>query len=384
MSLTATELLPRAAGAGVPVYRARLPDTERLLSYLKMIDDNRWYTNRGRLVFELERRLSLLLGSKTHSVITASSGTAAIEGAILAVAGRGTPPRPLALVPAYTFVATAIAVERCGYQPYFLDMDADTWMVAPDRLVDREILARTGIVVPVAAYGRAPQQAAWRSFAEDTGIPVVIDAAAAFEAIIADPTRTTGSVPIALSFQATKPFSTGEGGAVVWSDLDGLTRVMHALNFGFHHSRQSESPGINGKMSEYHAAVGLASLDEWEIKIRANRAVAEAYRRAAAIHGIGDRFTVAPEVASNYVLLTTATFSQASDVIGELTANGIEHRLWYGTGLHRQPYFASAIADALPITDNLAPRLLALPSFEDLPVETVAQIVGHVARSLTT
>jgi dTDP-4-amino-4,6-dideoxygalactose transaminase len=369
---------------GVPVYRAKLPTAERLLPYLKMIDANRWYTNRGELVCELERRLAALFGGRTDIVVTAASGTSAIEGAILAGAGRGTAKRPLALIPAYTFVATAFAVESCGYIPYLVDIERESWMLEPERLRHHPMLPQTGLVVPVSAYGRPPQQKAWQEFKDRTGIPVVIDAAAAFEAVLADPGEMVGTIPLALSFQATKPFSTGEGGAVIWSDVEALSRVVSSLNFGFRQSRASETSGTNGKLSEYHAAVGLAALDEWEAKAAANRVVSAAYRAAATARGIADRIAVAPEIASNYALFAAASPGQASDVVGELRANRIEHRLWYGLGLHQQPNFASVPADPLPVTNDLAPRLVALPCFEDLEVQAVDRIVACVARVLAT
>ena len=244
------------------------------------------------------------------------------------------------------------------------------------------MLPRAGVVVPVAAYGRPPRQAAWQHFRDLTGIAVVIDAAAAFEAVIADPNATIGSVPLALSFQATKTFSSGEGGAVLWSDIDGLARVVGSLNFGFRRSRLSESSGTNGKMSEYHAAVGLAALDEWEAKAAANRIVAEAYRRAATAAGIADQIVVAPDIASNYALFVAASPRQASEVIGALTSERIEHRLWYGLGLHKQPYFAATPADALPVTDGLAPRHVALPCFEELAVAAIDRIIACLTRAL--
>jgi dTDP-4-amino-4,6-dideoxygalactose transaminase len=353
-----------------------------LLPYLKRVDRNRWYANRGELVGELERRLSLLFGDRIGRVVTASSGTSAIEAAILASAGRATPERPLALVPAYTFVATAVAIERCGYLPYLVDIDAESWMASPTRLLGHRMLARTGVVVPVAPYGRVMSQAAWLDFMRRTGVPIVIDAAAAFEAVLADPAGVTGAVPVALSFQATKPFSTGEGGAVVWSHADGLARVVSCLNFGFRDTRDSQGPGTNGKMSEYHAAVGLAALDEWGAKVAANRAVADAYRKAAAARGIGERLIAAPEIASNYVLLRAASATQAGKLVRDLSAHGIEHRLWYGLGLHRQTYFASAASDPLPVTNDLAPRLVAVPAFEDLAVEAIDHITDRAARAL--
>jgi dTDP-4-amino-4,6-dideoxygalactose transaminase len=368
----------------VPIYRSTLPTAKQLLPYLKMIDANRWYTNRGELVYRLEQRLSALFGGRTDAVVTASSGTSAIEAAILATAGRATGDRPFALVPAYTFVATAFAAQSCGYTPYFVDVDPDSWMLDPGGLFGHPVLEQTGVVIPVAAYGRSVLQAPWQHFRDRTGIPVVIDAAAAVEAMIADPGGMIGPIPVTLSFQATKALSVGEGGAVVWSEVAGLARVVSALNFGFRRSRASEGPGLNGKMSEYHAAVGLASLDEWDAKLAANRRVSEAYRQAAAAQGFADTIAVSPEIGSNYALFIAPTQALASAVVDELTANRIEHRLWYGNGLHKQPYFASAPSDRLPVTDDLAPRLVALPCFEDLPSDAVQHVVACLGRVLST
>jgi dTDP-4-amino-4,6-dideoxygalactose transaminase len=136
-----------------------LPRAARLLPYLETIDANRWYTNRGELVNVLEARLGDLLGAGTAKVISAASGTAAIEAAILTTAGRATPQRPLALLPAYTFVATASAVERCGYVPYLLDVEPETWALAAGRLRGHPLIERVGVVVPVAPYGRSIAQA---------------------------------------------------------------------------------------------------------------------------------------------------------------------------------------------------------------------------------
>jgi dTDP-4-amino-4,6-dideoxygalactose transaminase len=366
----------------VPVYRALLPRAEQLLPYLATIDANRWYSNRGELVSALEARLGDLLGAAGSMVVTAASGTAAIEGAILATAGRATPERPLALLPAYTFIATASAVERCGYEPYLLDVDPGTWTLVADAILDHPVLPRAGIVVPVAPYGRAIEQAGWVAFQARTNVPVVIDAAAGFEALAADPERRTGTIPVALSFQATKALSSGEGGAVVWSDIEGLTRVAQALNFGMLFHRESTSSGMNGKMSEYHAAVGLASLDIWAETCRANRAVAEAYTATARLHGLAERLAVAPDVASNYALLDTGSPGAADDVVAALRAERIESRRWYGCGLHREPYLHAVECDPLPLTDRIAPCVIGLPIYSDIALDDIERTIHTVAHVL--
>ena len=361
------------------VYRALLPRTESLIPYLERMDANRWYTNRGELVQLLEQRLGERLGTP---LITASNGTAAIEAAVLARAGRATAERPLAILPAYTFVATASAVEACGYRPYLVDVDAQTWALQASELVGHPALGRAGVVVPVAPYGRAIDQRGWQAFQARTKIPVVIDAAASFEALLAAPDQCTGSIPVTLSFQSTKAFSSGEGGAVVWSDEDGLKLVARALNFGFLYKRESTSAGFNGKMSEYHAAVGLAALDAWDSTSSANHAVASAYRAAAIASGFAERLFVAPDTSSNYALLDAWSPSAATALVASLAQDGIESRLWYGSGLHREPYWAHVERDELPHTDRIAPSLVGLPIASDLSLEEIERIATAVTRAL--
>jgi dTDP-4-amino-4,6-dideoxygalactose transaminase len=366
----------------IPVYRARLPRAAELLPYLAVADAARWYTNRGELACTLERRLATVLGRDAISVIAAATGTAALQGAILAVAGRAGAQRPLALMPAYTFVATAMAAEACGFVPYLVDVDRTTWALDPERLLEHPKLSTAGVVIPVAPYGRPPEQSRWAEFAARTGVPVAIDAAAAFEAIAADPPRFTGTIPVALSFQVTKAFSCAEGGAVLWSDFEGLMNVVRGLNFGFLGTRESTAHGTNGKLSEYHAAVGLASLDAWDEKCAANRRAAGTYRSTAAAYGIDARLTVAPSVASNYALIDAGSAERAAAVAGALRAEGAESRLWYGCGLHREAYFRSAPRDALPCTDAIAPAVVGVPIFEDITAAEIERVVAAAARVL--
>jgi hypothetical protein len=120
----------------VPVLLPLLPSADRLLPYLRRIDVTRNYSNHGPLSRELEERLAGALALPEGGLVCASSGTAALVGAILATAGPATPKRPLAIIPAFTFAATASVVAQCGYQPYLADVDPESWMLAADRLIE--------------------------------------------------------------------------------------------------------------------------------------------------------------------------------------------------------------------------------------------------------
>ncbi len=367
----------------IPVLRPLLPPVERLLSYLRQIDARRIYTNWGPLGSELEARLSEHVGLPPGSAILASSGTMALVGAALATAGRATPSAPVALVPAFTFVATPLAAEHCGFQPYLVDIHPESWSLHADALDNHEQLSRSGLVVPVAPFGRAVPQAPWVEFQRRTGIPVVIDGGASFEAISDDPARFVGPIPVALSFHATKSFSTAEGGCVLTTDAEVLRRVGEALNFGFDGTRSCNRASVNGKSSEYHAAVGLAELDGWAAKRSALLHVADGYRRAFAQHGLANRLVAAPEVASCYVLFQSTSSGEAETVIQAMSDANIESRLWYGSGLHHHPYFAGRPYDELRVTDGVAPRLLALPVAPDLSAAEIHRVVTAVVDGVT-
>jgi dTDP-4-amino-4,6-dideoxygalactose transaminase len=339
------------------------------------------YSNYGPLVQEFEVRLGTHFGTAPGTVASASSGLAAIVGAILGGVGRATAARPLAVVPAYTFIATATAVELCGFEPVLADVDADTWQLHPEQVLAAADLDRVGLVVPVAPYGRPVAQAPWLEFARRTGIPVVIDGAACFDTIGADTGDALGELPVALSFHATKTLGVGEGGAVVCTDVERLDRIARALNFGFHSVRDCRAPNTNGKLSEYHAALGLAELDGWDGKREAFRRVAAGYRAALVAEGLGDRLVATPDIALNYVLFRADDAAHAQRACERLDAAGLEYRFWYGLGLHRQSYYAAAGVSPQPVTDVLASRLLGLPTAPDLDPGVAARAAAALAAA---
>jgi dTDP-4-amino-4,6-dideoxygalactose transaminase len=345
---------------------------------LSLLDLSRRYTNQGELVGLLETRLTALFGMPTAHTVSAASGTAALAAAILAAAGRATAARPLCLCPGYTFVATALAAEQCGYDVHFVDVDERTWALDPEAMARHELLDRTGVVVAVAPYGRRFSQVAWECFHRLTGTPVIIDAAASVEALADDADDLVGAAPVVLSLHATKAFGIGEGGAVICSNPALARATAAALNFGFDDVRETTGPGLNGKMSEYHAAVGLAELDGWTVK-RANlQRVADRYRDAAEARGL--RLHVAPEVGSCYALFEAATEPQSRAAETLLRDAGIDYRHWYGLGLHRERYFRDYAHDPLPVVEALAPRLIGLPVAPDLPDATIDRIVAALAE----
>lgn len=367
--------------AFIPVCRPLLPAADAVAEYIRRIDSRRHYTNRGPLVQQLEGRLARRLGQEAHAVRTTSSGTSALEVAILAAAGPPAPSRPLALVPSFTFAATALAVERCGYRPHFVDVDPRTWTVDPEALTAHSALDRTGLIVPVAPYGAMPDIRALEALRARTGVPVVVDAAAAFEQILDRPELISDTVPLAVSFHATKTFSTGEGGGIFWRDAEGQDRAVQLANFGFRLGRESLVGGLNAKMSEYHAAVGLAMLDGFDDCRRAYRAVTQLYREGARRVNLAGRLHLSPEVSSAYALFEAGDQAGFLRAEAQLLADRVETRRWYEAGLHAQPYFAERDRDLIPVTADLCKRLIGLPMAPDLAAADVTTVLGALSAA---
>jgi dTDP-4-amino-4,6-dideoxygalactose transaminase len=365
--------------AEIPVMRPMLPTADLVLPYLRQIDATRIYSNFGALSQELQSRLAQMFGTGENSVTCTSSGTSALIGAILATAGAGRPSRPLAMIPGLTFPATATAAERCGYDPYLVDVDPKSWLLDPQTLASHPRLHEVGLVIPVAIYGSPVPQEPWLSFMRETSIPVVIDGAASFAFVSKRPSGFMGKVPVALSFHATKSFGVGEGGCVVWSDPESERRLYEALNYGFYGSRLSVTSSSNGKMSEYHAAVGLAELDNWPVKLERFLQVARLYRTEADVDGLGSDLILYPRTDFMYPLFLVVDAVESLRMQDALGRQRIGFRFWYGSGMLSHPHYRNSPHDDLVVCSSLANRLIGLPTATDL----TSQQIEIICRTIT-
>lgn len=371
---TLRKIQPEAAPRLV-VARPRLPLAEAIFPYLQRIDGARWYSNFGPLLNELEGRLADRFRPSTR-IVTVANGTQALA---LTLAAMDLPAGGLVAVPAWTFVATAHAVMQAGLVPWFVDVDEETWSLDPAAIAARLASAPQPIVavIPVSPFGRPLDLAAWRAFRDETGVPVLIDAAAGFD------TADDARLPLVVSLHATKVAGAGEGGFLATEDNALADRVRALSTFGFRGSRDSLIPATNAKLSEYTAAVGLASLDSWPAdRLR--------FLRAAQMLRIG--LTGLPDVqfqpgwGSEWitsVCCVTLPEGAADAVERSLAADGVDTRRWWGLGCHTSPAFADLPRDVLDVTARLGRRVIGLPFSIDLSAEEVGQIATALSRAIS-
>jgi dTDP-4-amino-4,6-dideoxygalactose transaminase len=357
----------------VPVSRPRMPRAESLMPYLQRIDDRRTYSNFGPLVTELETRLAQRLGMDPDCVITVANGTAGLTLALQSVVEA---PKGYCLIPSWTFVATAHAVSAAGLTPFLVDVDEGSWALTPE--IARDALTRidgpVAAVMPVAPFGAPMDTEAWDRFTEQTGVPVVIDAAAGHDAV------RVGTTPAVVSLHATKILGAGEGGYVVCRRQDVIVRIKQRSNFGFYGTRDAQTVGTNAKMSEYHAAVGLAAMDAYSSDIAGFRAVAAAYReRLARRQWVGFQAGFGSEWCGS-VCVARFVGADQQRIMSRLDAVGLSSRAWWGAGVHAQTAFAELPRLPLPVTEMLAQETLGLPYFVDMTdtdVERVCRVIEH-------
>src|SRR3569833_3113493 len=254
----------------IPVAKPRLAPLDAALPYLRRIDEARIYSNFGPLNALFERRLCERFGLAEGSVVTCANGTAGLTLALQAAAGRY---GGYCIMPAWTIAATAHAAIAAGHTPFQADGDGETGVLTP-QIARRAMLAapgRVAAVLPVAPFGLPVDLAAWDAFTAKTGVGVVLDAAAGFDAL--EPASTAAVV----SLHATKVMGIGEGGFVISTAPARLADIRRRANFGFDGQRDAALAGGNGKLSEFGAAYGLAALDLWSIQRAEHQAVATYY-----------------------------------------------------------------------------------------------------------
>ena len=360
----------------LPLMRPQLPDAEALLPYLKKIDSSRHYTNFGPLNAELINRLVGFQKerfSRPVFGVTTSNATLALE---LLIADLRLPRGSKILLPAFTFVASASAVLRSGHVPVVADVCPESWMLEPALLPDTIESDGIAAVMPVAVFGMPQSASAWAQWRNKTGIPVIIDAAGAFGA---QPTDT--EVPVAISLHATKSLSTGEGGLVLTEHKEHAERLAQMTNFGI--GLRDGLGGTNAKLSEYHAAVGLADFDAWPAKSQQRMRLYGFYKDTLE-HFCGDRITFQHNVGLRSPTTMVIKFESSAsrdEAEAKLSSAEIQTRRWYLPLIQNHPALTGVLSPyPTPHADDLAARLLGLPFFNDLAegnVTKVATMLKH-------
>ena len=363
-----------------PVYVTQpyLPPLDEFYPYLEKIWDSKVLTNCGPFHHQLEQALCDHLGVKHLALFT--NATIALVTALQALRITGE-----VITTPYSFVATAHSLLWNGIKPVFVDVDPNTLNLDPAK-IESAITPQTTAIMPVHVYGHPCDVDAIQKIADNYNLKVIYDAAHAFGVKDAHGSVLNHGDLSVLSFHATKVFNTFEGGAVICPDEKTKIRIDHLKNFGHVGEVNVVAPGINGKMSEFNAALGLLQLKYIDHAISCRKQIDTAYReRLKGVKGI-DCLKDAGEKVANYSyfpILVQADYPLSrDDLYQKLKDSGIHPRRYFYPLISDFPMYRglpSANRENLPNANAAAQKILCLPIYPDLQMEAVERICHFIA-----
>lgn len=372
---------------GMPIFdkpyhlvRPILPKFSEVVKGLEDLYESRMFSNQAVFVTSLERRIEKQFGVKHCALFC--NGTIAIMCLVKALDLEGE-----VLVPSFTFAATTQALLWQGLKPMFVDIKKDTLTINPEKIKDA-ITQKTSAIFPVHIFGTTCEHEEIRAIAKKYNLPLIYDSAQAFGAKYKGiSVGALGDAEI-FSFHATKIFHTGEGGAVVTNSTELYNKLCKIRNFGFEDYLNCTGPGINGKMSEFSALIGLRMFDLIPSHLEVRKWVFQRYRDSLrSIHGIHfpkKNEDIDINYSYFYILLDPEQFGLTSIELNyALIADNIITRCYFYPPVHRTTYYRKLFGNNLPDlphTDWAATHVLCLPVYSDMQASELAKITEGIIR----
>lgn len=363
----------------IPITRPFMPDAERVMAYAQSLWDTRWLTHGGPLTQQLETKLKERLA--VNDLVVFANGHLALDSVMKALGicdGE-------AITTPFTYISTSHALSMNGLKPIYCDIK-ESDCTLDETKIEALITPKTKVIVPVHVYGFPCDTEAIQRVADRYGLKVVYDAAHVFGVKVNGKGIGSFGDAAMFSFHATKVFHTVEGGAVAFHDETLRPRLISAKNFGMTDAEQADSISFNAKMTEMHAAVGLANLEILDAQIQKRRELIDHYlRRLSKVDGLRLFSWEKPGVDYNYAyfpLVVEAGFGKSRDELAEALER--EYRV-----LTRK-YFYPLLSDLncyrdehnsadTPVAKRLSDAVLTLPLFVDLTHEQVDYICDAIA-----
>ena len=367
----------------ITVTQPDLPPLEEFLPYLQAIWDSKVLTNGGPFHKQLEAELAAYLGVKHISLF--ANATIGLVTALQALRISGE-----VITTPYSFVATAHSLLWNGIKPVFVDIDPDTFNIDPAK-IEAAITPQTTAIMPLHCYGRPCDVEAIQRIADNYNLKVIYDAAHAFGVRHQGASVLQHGDLSVLSFHATKVFNTFEGGAIISPDARTKQHIDHLKNFGFVNETTVVAAGINGKMSEFNAALGLLQLQHVGKAIARRREIDALYRTLLAdLPGIT---LPSPTPDSDESQANHSYFPILVEPEHPVSRDALYQRM-KDAGIHGRRYFYPLISEfpmyrglpsaqpgLLPVAKAVSAKVICLPLYPSLTDEEVHQIADLIRDS---
>ncbi|MEP6727681.1 MAG: DegT/DnrJ/EryC1/StrS family aminotransferase [Bacteroidota bacterium] len=357
----------------INVTKTFLPPFEEYIAILKRAWDKEWITNNGELVRELEQKLKSYC--KTDELFYCSNGTIVLQMALKALDITGE-----VITTPFSYVATVNAILWEGCKPVFVDIEQETFCIDADK-IEAAITKSTQAILATHVYGLPCNVSKIEALAKKYKLKVIYDAAHAFGCTYKGKSLLNYGNISTCSFHATKLFHTVEGGCIIPDNAELAQKILLYRSFG-HISDDYFSIGINGKNSEFHAAMGLAILPKVEGIIQERKKIFEIYndllpagiyRPSCKIEGFDYNYAYLPVVFESEKILLKVRES--------LAANNVNVRRYFYPSLNQTPQTKS-LKNYCPVSEDISSRVLCLPLYVGLKDEEIEMIAGVVKNAL--
>lgn len=355
-----------------------LPDLSEFTDMLKDIWEKKWITNNGEYHRRLENALAEYLKVPYVSLFT--NGTLPLITALQALRITGE-----VITSPYSFVATTHSLWWNGIKPVFVDIDASTGNIDPDK-IEAAITPKTTAIMPVHVYGKPCETERIQAIADKYGLKVIYDAAHAFGVEVNGQSILNAGDMSTLSFHATKVYNTIEGGALIVHDAKTKQRIDYLKNFGFAGETEVVAPGINSKMDEVRAAYGLLNLRLVDAAIEARQQIAIHYRKA--LHGVEGItfFDDMPGVRHNYsyfpIFINADRFGMTRDELYfKMRENNVLGRRYFYPLISEFTTYrglSSAAKENLPVAHRMSDSVICLPMHHALSTDDLERILEQI------
>lgn len=354
------------------VTKTYLPNKEKYKQYVDEIFESGWLTNNGPLVQKLEKRLAKYLGVK--NIVLVSNGTVALEIAYRTLGLNG-----FVITTPFSFVATTSSLVTNGLLPIFTDIDEKTLNLNPTN-IEKYITKNTSAILPVHVFGNVCEVEEISEIAKRHDLKVVYDASHAFDVNYKNQSVLNFGDISTLSFHATKLFHTIEGGALIINDDDLVEKARYLINFGIKNAEEIPELGTNAKMNEFEAAMGLCVLDDIE-EIKQKRKV-QFNRYKEELKGLVEFQELNQNATQNYSYFPVIFKSeeQLKKIEKALNENQIFPRRYFYPSLDTLDYIEPK--QKMKISRDISKRILCLPIYTELKVDTQTQILQILKESI--
>jgi dTDP-4-amino-4,6-dideoxygalactose transaminase len=354
----------------IPVTKSFLPPIDQYFAHVQRAYNNEWLTNRGELVKELEQKLTSFLGLQESKILITNNGTVPLQIAVKLLGNGGE-----IITTPFSYVATTAAIIWENCTPVFVDIHPE-YLTIDEKKIEEAITDKTTCILATHVFGNPCNVEEIERIANKHNLKVIFDAAHCFGVKYKGKSIFEYGDISTCSFHATKIFHTGEGGAIFCKDSELFHKVFYSHNFGHNGQLAFHGLGINGKISELQAAMGLAVLPYMNEIFYKRKKILDVYEKKLAVSKF-QKLLIRPETSWNYsyypiLFETEFALLRAEKKLNELN---IYPRRYFYPSLNTINYCDNNV---MPISDSVTRRVLCLPFYAGLEQEIINTIINSI------